>query len=214
MLGVSPSCSFKSRSHQQFVDDTILMGTSSIKESSTMKNHPKIYSSASGHMINWEKSYILFFNTLEDRQNRMAQILGCQIGKPPSIYLGLPLGTKPMDLFWNTLVDIFSRKLAGWKGSLLSRAGKINLLKSSLQSLPIYSVSIFKILGKFTDAIQKIQKDLVWYGVEKKKRVSLVTWKNVCKPKKLGGLGLKNIRTLNKTLLAKQIWEMERGMIF
>ncbi|XP_057851472.2 uncharacterized protein LOC131061672 [Cryptomeria japonica] len=158
LLGISPSSSFKACSHQQFVDDAILMGTYSIKEASTMKNLLKTYNSASGQTINWEKSFIFFFNTPEDRQIRMARILGCQIGKPPSIYLGLPMGTKPMELFWNSLVDRFSRKLASWKGTLLSQAGKIQLLKYSLQSLPIYALSLFKIPGKFANAIEKIQK--------------------------------------------------------
>lgn len=136
----------------------------------------------------------------------MTHILGCQIGQPPSIYLGLPLDTKHMGIFWNSLVDRFNGKLAGWKGTLLSQASKIQLFKSSLQSLSIYTLSLFKIPGKFADAIKKIQKAFLWSGVEEKKRTSLIVWDKVCKLKKLGRLGLRNIKNLNKALLAKQIW--------
>lgn len=36
-------------------------------------------------------------------------------------------------------------KLASWKGKLLSMAGKIQLVKSCLQNVPIYYLSLFKL---------------------------------------------------------------------
>lgn len=36
--------------------------------------------------------------------------------------------------------------------------------------------------------------------------MSLIGWDLVCRSKTLGGLGLRKIRIINKTLLAKQIW--------
>lgn len=69
----------------------------------------------------------------------------------------------------------------------------------------MYALSLFKITGKFAEAIEKIQKAFLWYGFEEKKRMTLIAWDNVCKPKNKGGLGLRNIKTLNKNLLAKQI---------
>lgn len=94
-------------------------------------------------------------------------------------------------------MDRFHKKLANWKGALLSQAGKIQLLKPLL--------SLFRILTNFADAIEKIQKSFLWSGVEERKRISLIDWDKVCRPKKLGGLGLRNIKTINKSLLAKRI---------
>lgn len=111
--------------------------------------------------------------------NRFARILGCQFGKSPNVYLRLPLGLKPLELFLNSLVDRLSKKLARWKGTLLSQAGKIQLLKSSIQSLPFCALSLFKIPGKFVDAIEKIQKTFMWSGMEEKKKMALIAWENV-----------------------------------
>lgn len=96
----------------------------------------------------------------------MAKILEYKIEFLPSIYLGLPLGLKPPDSFWNVLIDRFSKKLPIWKGALLNQAGKIQLLKATPQNLPIYSLSLSKIMSKYAEAIKKIQKNFLWSGLE------------------------------------------------
>lgn len=99
-----------------------------------------------------------------DIQRKMADILGCAIGNLPSIYLGLPMGLKPPNSFWNSLIDKFNRKLAGWKGITLSQAGKIQLVKATLQNLPTYALSLFDILRKHVDQLEKIQRIFLWFG--------------------------------------------------
>lgn len=71
----------------------------SIKEDKVMKDILNIYIKGSCHLINWEKSFIFFINTPKDRQRKISRILGCGVGKLPSSYLGVPMGTKPLDSF-------------------------------------------------------------------------------------------------------------------
>ena len=137
--------------HQQFFDDTIMGGEASVKEAKAMKDTLDTYSRGLGKLINWDKSSIFFINTLEDRQKKISRILGCQVGKLPSTYLSLPLGMTPSDSFWNDILDRFSKKLARWKGATLSQAGKCQLVKSILQNLLIYALSLFTIPVKFAE---------------------------------------------------------------
>lgn len=95
-------------------------GEASVKEARTMKSILNTYSRASEQLINWDKSSVFFFNIPLRRQNKILGILGYIFGSLPSIYLGLPLGFKPPNIFWDNLVDRFNRKLAGWKGITLS----------------------------------------------------------------------------------------------
>ena len=82
--------------------------------------------------------------------------MGCEIGSLPTIYLGLPLGQKPPDSFWNGILDKFNKKVTGWKGATLSQAGKCLLVKSTLQNLATYALSLFVIPSKFVERMDKI----------------------------------------------------------
>lgn len=134
--GLQPSSIDHTYSHQQFVDDTIIMGDSSISVAKIPKDTLCNFASASGQLINWVKSEVFFINTPKRRQHKISRIMECRIVDLLATYLGLPLGIAPPDSFWSSLVDKFQRKLVGWKGALLSQAGKLQLLKASLQSIP------------------------------------------------------------------------------
>lgn len=118
--GLQPSSHPLICSHGQFVDDTIFMGKFKVKEVRSLKQAIDLYSSASGQLINWNKSVVFFFNTPIPRKNKISKILGCSIGSFPSTYLGLPLGLKVPDSFWVDFINKFNKKLVGWKGNLLS----------------------------------------------------------------------------------------------
>jgi hypothetical protein len=45
-------------------------------------------------------------------------------------------------------------------------------------------------------------------GVGVKKKIAWVSWSNICKPKKDGGLGIRDLRLVNIALLAKWRWRI------
>lgn len=121
-------------------------------------------------------------------------------------YLGLPFfSRKSNSNYWNYIVEKVQKKLAGWKGKLLSLAGKIQLLKASLQNILIYYLPMFSIPAYIVDRIEKIQRRFLWSGVEERKRNALIKWDKVCVSKK-GGLGIRRLKVFNKALVAKMGW--------
>ena len=100
-------------------------------------------------------------------------------------------------------MERIQRKLASWKGKILSNVGKLQLLTAALQGIPIYFLSIFKINQNMADKIERIQRNFLWSRIEEKNKLSLVNWEVVCKPKFKGGLGVRRLRDLNKALLMK-----------
>ena len=52
-----------SHSHQQFVDDTMLMGYPSVQEASSFRTCLDQFGNASGLEVNVQKSQVFFFNT-------------------------------------------------------------------------------------------------------------------------------------------------------
>ena len=80
-------------------------------------------------------------------QDRVKQRLGAEIVKHHEKYLGLPplVGRGKRKAF-NRIKDQVGRKIVGWKGKLLSNAGRKILIKAVGQATPTYTMSIFKLL--------------------------------------------------------------------
>lgn len=55
---------------------------------------------------------------------------------------------------------------------------------------------------------ESIQKKILWFGIEERKRLHLISWEEVCRPKRMGGLGIRKIRKFNQALLSKHLWNL------
>ena len=81
----------------------------------------------------------------EERSRQFARLFCCQIDCFPFTYLGVPLHhTKLRRVDIQPVVDKVIKRIAGWKGKLLSYGGTLTLLKSCLASIPTYLMSIIK----------------------------------------------------------------------
>lgn len=61
--GICPHEEMTPQTHQQFVDDTMLMGVDLVREAKAIKNMMDTFKQASGRQINKGKSHLFFFNT-------------------------------------------------------------------------------------------------------------------------------------------------------
>ncbi|RVX15731.1 Twinkle-like protein, chloroplastic/mitochondrial [Vitis vinifera] len=73
--------------------------------------------------------------------------------------------------------------------------------------LPHFGLSGFSVLlNQVRRRLEKIQRDFLWGGGNLDHKPHLVRWELVCLSKAKGGLGVKSLSLLNKTLLAKWNW--------
>ena len=80
------------QTHQQFVDDTMLIRNPSVQEVRSFKKFLTLFSRASGLAVNPNKSQIFFMNIDKITQRNIIRILGFSKGTMPSKYLEIPLG--------------------------------------------------------------------------------------------------------------------------
>ena len=92
----------------------------------------KLNAEASGQCINMDKSFVYFSsNTSLQHRNVIKALLGVSEVDRFESYLGLPtlVGQKKYHTF-SFIKDRVWKKLQGWKGKMLSRAGKEILIKA------------------------------------------------------------------------------------
>ena len=65
------------------------------------------------------------------------------------MYLGIPLGANLKKAsIWKPVVEKVEKKLALWKEKVLLRVRRLTLIMAVLNNLPMYYLSLFKILKK------------------------------------------------------------------
>ncbi|RVW23465.1 putative ribonuclease H protein [Vitis vinifera] len=162
--------------------------------------------SASDLRINLAKSEIIPVGEVVEMEELVVK-LGCRVGSLPSQYLGLPLGApNRAPYIWDGVEERVRRRLALWKRQYISKGGRVTLIKSTLASMPIYQMSIFRMPKVVIRWIEKVQRDFLWGGGNMEGKIHLVKWEVVCTDKDKGGLGLRKLALLNKALLGKWIW--------
>ena len=146
------------------------------------------YEMASGQKMNREKTS-LFFNkntTMEAQDSIKGKNI--PVIKQHEQYLGLPsLVSKGKKKAFNKIKDQVGKKIAGWKGKLISCAGRETLIKAVAQATPTYSISCFKL----PDSLCKELKALIsrfWWGQKKDERkLPWIAWDKLRRPKTDGG---------------------------
>nr|GEU69462.1 putative reverse transcriptase domain, reverse transcriptase zinc-binding domain protein [Tanacetum cinerariifolium] len=166
-------------------------------------------SSISGLNPNIWKSTIFFGNVQDHVKQAILSILPFKVGSLPVSYLGVSLITKQLSFTdCKCLIDRVETKFNNWMNIMLSYAGRLQLITSILSSMQVYWASVF-ILPKivFKD-IDKILKGFLWCQGELLKEKVKISWKQVCKTKEEGGLGIKDLSLWIEVLMSKHLWNV------
>nr|GEZ34625.1 RNA-directed DNA polymerase, eukaryota, reverse transcriptase zinc-binding domain protein [Tanacetum cinerariifolium] len=166
-------------SHLFYADDAIFIGQWSQCNFDTIIRVLDVFYRASGLRINMNKS----------------NLMGSKVGDPMSRIQS-----------WHDVTEGMHTRLPKWKLKTLSIGGRLTLLKSVLYTIPIYHMSIFKVLMKVLQNMESIRARFFNGADVNSKKSSWVRWKSVLAAKDVDGLGASNLFALNRALMFKWVW--------
>ncbi|KAE8818702.1 hypothetical protein D1007_03520 [Hordeum vulgare] len=166
------------------------------------------FGTASGLHTNLVKNFAHPIRCSEEQVLQIVIEMECQVLGWPYKYLGLPLGLwKISAVQLQYMIDKMADRLPASQARLLFRAGRLELLRTTLASMPIHAMKAIDMSVKTIGTANKICRGFMWKG---RRNVQgghcVVAWDQVCTPKAIGGLGVPNLRLLNAALRAKWPW--------
>jgi len=193
-----------------FADDSLLFCKATTQACRKLKEVLDIFCMQSGQLVNFHKSSILFSTNM---RNRDKQAVGGIFNIPHSSSLGQYLGCalfqgRPPPEVFHTLTTKAGAKLDNWRAKCFSKAGRIVLIQSNLESLPTHTMQCYRLPRKITDQLDSINRGFFWKTSQSEKGLPLVAWDKICRPKLLGGLGLRKSAAVNTAFLAKLVWKI------
>nr|ABD28670.2 RNA-directed DNA polymerase (Reverse transcriptase) [Medicago truncatula] len=195
--------------HCFYVDDLMVFCKAKMSSLIVLKSLFTRYADCSGQIMNIRKSFIFAGGITDTRMNNIVNILGFNVGSLPFTYLGAPIFKgKPKGIHFQPIADKVKAKLAKWKASLLSIAGRIQLVKSVVQSMLVHTMSIYSWPIKILKEMEKWIKNFIWSGDVTKRKMVTVAWRKICADYEEGGLGVKSLICLNEATNLKICWNL------
>lgn len=200
-------------SHLFFADDLVIFAKADSKNCTNIRETLDSFCALSGLKINLRKSKVYFSPNIDLEQcSVLSEVLGFSSTPNLGKYLGFPLkhsGATSQD--FNFIIERVQNKLQGWKSKLLSMAGRVVLSQAVISATPAYVMQGCILPQRVINSIDKINRNFVWGTTDEVKKMHMVSWRKITKPKARGGLGVHDAKGRNLTLVAKLCWRMEHS---
>lgn len=110
------------------------------------------------------------------------------------------------------LVDKVRRNLALWKANYLSRAGKLDLINATLNTISSYYLQTQTLPATTLNDLDRTCNNFLWGEKDSKNRLHLVGKESSFLPKPQGGLGIRAHHDLSLVYMARLGWRMSQGV--
>lgn len=191
--------------HLLYADDTLIFlngRSSSIKGCLNLLN---LYCECSGQRVNAAKSsFLLSNNAPRERIQITIQATKFQHKKFPLEYLGVPLFQgRAKAIYFEGMIKKVRSKIDGWKNKLLSKGGKLILLKHILLSMPVYQFSAFDVPKAVIKSLESIFSSFIWGNYKDKPNKKWISWDKISTPTASGCLGIRPLPLVLKSFRCK-----------
>lgn len=191
-----------------YANDAIIFANPSREEIDYLMDMLESFGDATGLKINNAKSTATPTCCHDIDLSTVLQSFGGPIAQFPIRYLGLPLTTGRLRLVHlQFILDRMRARLAGWKGKMLSMAGRRVLVRCVLTAMPTFALTALKIPVKLLKEIDKCRRRFLWgHDQELVGGSCKVDWARVCSPIEHGGLGILDLYKFSCALRLRWLW--------
>ena len=193
------------------MDDVLIFCSSTSHDVNTIFGILGVFSIATGMEINEGKSTMTTHGMDVGEERQVATLF-------PYIRVTLDAGFKYLGFClkpnnylkkdWTWLIEKLEKRLLSWSHRWLSRAGRLILVKSVLEAIPVYWMSLSWIPMAILEKARRICLHFLWSGHKNASVTPWVIWEMIASPKSQGGWGLKNIFLFARVLVVKGGWRL------
>jgi hypothetical protein len=120
-------------------------------------------------------------------------------------YLGLPVPEGRMkDGNFQPVKEMLKKKFSDYAEKYASSGAKDVLIKSVIQAIPTYPMSIFKFSEGLCEELMRLTRDFRWGDENERRCMQWMSWDKITKRKGQGGMDFKELHLFNQALLARQ----------
>jgi hypothetical protein len=160
------------------------------------------------------KKILHFFsqNVTNQVKNQIRSIFPVSNLVSNTMHLGHPMifSHKDRNRAYNFIYSKFHAKFASIKANKLNHAGRLQYIKSVLSSIPVYYMSTILFSKSFIAKINAIIRNFWWAGIQDENPTNPIAFRSwdICKPKNQGGLGIRDMELINKSLIIPTAWNV------
>lgn len=151
-------------SHLLFADDSLLFFQCNTQQALVIRDILASYENCTGQLLSPGKCSILIGKQVPQADgDAVAAILGVTNTTFDEKYLGLPVSDGAMkNGRFQTIKEKAGKRLDDWSEKYLSAGGKEILIKSVIQSLPTFTMSVFKFTKGLCEDLEHITHNFWW----------------------------------------------------
>jgi hypothetical protein len=146
-----------------YSDDVALFIKPITGEVSATKAILQVFGEVSGLAVNLTKSQAIPICCDDIDTDTLLQPVGLQISMLPCTYLGMPLSLRRLrKIDIQALIDKIAARLGHWKGKLMSRTGRLTLLRAVLSAMPVFFMTAHPLSAWAVAQIDKLRRAWLW----------------------------------------------------